>query len=89
VMPRELHDVLDPYLKKLEQELDPTKKPAEGESQSGSSHAQQGTAAPSAGLRRLPPTGNEWRGSSEPTVISTPAYREATRNQNTSFPGRF
>lgn len=90
VMPRELHEVLDPYLKKLEQELDPSKKPAEGETQPSSSQAaQQGTTAPAFGFRRLPPTGNEWRGSSEPTVISTPAYREATRNQNTTFPGRF
>ena len=87
VMPRELHEVLDPYLKKLEQELDPAKKPAAGETQPTT--GQQGSAATSAGIRRLPPTGNEWRGSSEPTVISTPAYREATRNQNTTFPGRF
>jgi membrane protein required for colicin V production len=28
VMPRELHEVLDPYLKKLERELDPTLHPA-------------------------------------------------------------
>ena len=27
VMPKELHDVLDPYLNKLEKELDPVKKP--------------------------------------------------------------
>ena len=30
VMPRELHDLLDPYLKKLEQELDPVKQPGAG-----------------------------------------------------------
>lgn len=28
VMPKELHDVLDPYLKKLEHELDPVQQPA-------------------------------------------------------------
>ena len=33
VMPKELHEVLDPYLDKLEQELDPAKKPAGGEPQ--------------------------------------------------------
>jgi len=27
VMPRELHDLLDPYLQKLEKELDPTRRP--------------------------------------------------------------
>jgi membrane protein required for colicin V production len=43
VMPRELHDYLDPYLKKLEKELDPTKQPAPAEGPSAPGPSQQGS----------------------------------------------
>jgi hypothetical protein len=87
VMPRELHEVLDPYLKKLEQELDPTKKPAEGETQPSSSQAQQGSAAaPEFGLRRLPPTGNEWRQRAERDLdAGIESYTESEYNVSGRF----
>ena len=42
VMPKEIHEVLDPYLKKLEQELDPTRQPSGGQDPAAGSHAKQG-----------------------------------------------
>ncbi len=90
VMPRELHEVLDPYLKKLEQELDPTKKPPGGEPQPTTGRAQQGSSEPPlSGIRRLPPTGNEWRASPEPGAVTPSAYREPARSQNPMYRGRY
>jgi membrane protein required for colicin V production len=43
VMPKELHEVLDPYLNKLEKELDPAKQPSPPAVESGPRHAQQGS----------------------------------------------
>jgi membrane protein required for colicin V production len=44
VMPKELHEVLDPYLDKLEHELDPTTRPAApAPARQGNTSAQQGS----------------------------------------------
>jgi membrane protein required for colicin V production len=45
VMPKELHDVLDPYLKKLEQELDPARQPSPSDGKAGTRTASRGRPA--------------------------------------------
>jgi membrane protein required for colicin V production len=54
VMPKELHDVLDPYLNKLEKELDPAKKPHPAPASHEPARVEQGSVP--ATPVRLPPS---------------------------------